>query len=209
MMLPSSARTPSLRCRLSGDPAIGSDISGGRLAPGAREELRAREPPGRAAPQGGNFSRPSMRGPVFPVPVLRLVTGTEFETRHLCENALAIALAARLDPDLGCDHRNDADDLRLRCKPVWIEAIGRPGKVVVHAVEAHAEQMLDLLPALHRFQPGGLCAPVTDGRRGMVTTLPSGSTAPVFRSLRIGELAMTRVCGGRPVQRQARLRARL
>jgi hypothetical protein len=58
--------------------------------------------------------------------------------------------------------------------------------------------------ALHRFQPGGLCAPVTDGRRGMVTTLPSGSTAPVFRSLRIGELAIGRVCGGRPVQRQAR-----
>jgi hypothetical protein len=50
--------------------------------------------------------------------------------------------------------------------------------------------------ALHRFQPGGLCAPVTDTRRGMVTTLPSVSTAPVLRSLRIGELAMARICGG-------------
>jgi hypothetical protein len=37
---------------------------------------------------------------------------------------------------------------------------------------------------------------VTDGRRGMVTTLPSGSTAPVFRSLRIGELGIGRLCDG-------------
>jgi hypothetical protein len=32
--------------------------------------------------------------------------------------------------------------LPLRCKPVRVEAIGRPRRVVVHAVEAHAEQML-------------------------------------------------------------------
>jgi hypothetical protein len=31
-------------------------------------------------------------------------------------------------PQLGRDHRNDADDLRLRCKPIWIEAIGGPGR---------------------------------------------------------------------------------
>jgi hypothetical protein len=43
----------------------------------------------------------------------------------------------------------------------------------------------------------------------MVTTLPSWSTAPVFRNLRIGELAMTRVCGGRRAPRQARLLARV
>jgi hypothetical protein len=58
--------------------------------------------------------------------------------------------------------------------------------------------MLNLLRALQRFQPGGLLEPATDGKRGMVTTLPSRSTAPVFRSLRIGELAIGRVCGGRP-----------
>jgi hypothetical protein len=77
--------------------------------------------------------------------VLRLFTGTEFAPRHLCEKAPAIALAARLDPDLGRDHRHHADDLRLRCKPVRIEAIGRPRKVVVHAVEAKTKEMLSLL----------------------------------------------------------------
>jgi hypothetical protein len=78
----------------------------------------------------------------------------------------------------------------------------------VHAVEAKAEEMLSLLGALNRFPPGGLCAPVTDGRRGMVTTLPSVSTAPVFRSLRTGELAMTRICG-RLQAASNKLRARL
>jgi len=29
----------------------------------------------------------------------------------------------RFNPDLGSDHRDDADDLRLRRKPVWIEVI--------------------------------------------------------------------------------------
>jgi hypothetical protein len=37
----------------------------------------------------------------------------------------------------------------------------------------------------------------------MATTLPSWSTAPVFRNLHIGELAMTDVCGGRPQLGQA------
>ena len=35
--------------------------------------------------------------------------------------------------------------MRLRCKPVWIEIVGRPGKIVVHAVETHTKQMLDLI----------------------------------------------------------------
>src|SRR5262249_39184095 len=42
-------------------------------------------------------------------------------------------------------HRNDMDDLRLRCKPVGIEVVGRPEKVFVHAVEAEAKEMLSLL----------------------------------------------------------------
>jgi hypothetical protein len=61
------------------------------------------------------------------------------------EDALPIALAGSFSPDLGRNHRNDADDLRLRGKPVWIEAIGRPREVVVHTVEAKAEEMLSLL----------------------------------------------------------------
>jgi hypothetical protein len=32
----------------------------------------------------------------------------------------------------------------LRSEAVWIEAIGRPGQVLAHAVEAEAEKMLDL-----------------------------------------------------------------
>jgi hypothetical protein len=49
---------------------------------------------------------------------------------------------------------------------------------------------------LHRFQPSGLLDSVTGASRGIVTTLPSWPTAPIFRSLRIGELAMTRAFGG-------------
>jgi hypothetical protein len=52
--------------------------------------------------------------------------------------------------------------------------------------------------------------PVTDGSRGITTTSPvARSRAPVLRSRRIGEPAMAGVCGGRPVPRQARLRARV
>ena len=61
------------------------------------------------------------------------------------EEAAPFALAARFLPDLGGDHRHDADNLRLRCQPVWIEAVGGPGKVVVHAVKAEPEEMLSLL----------------------------------------------------------------
>jgi hypothetical protein len=78
----------------------------------------------------------------------------------------------------------------LRCKPVWIEAIGRPRQIVVHAVETETEQMLDLLCCAPSVPAGGLLAPVTDGSRGMVTRLPFSSTAPVLRSLHIGELAI-------------------
>ena len=55
------------------------------------------------------------------------------------------ALAGSFIPDFSGHYRNHADDLRLCCKPVWIEVVGGPGKVVVHAVEAEAEEMLNLL----------------------------------------------------------------
>jgi len=34
--------------------------------------------------------------------------------------ALPLSLAGSFTPDLGGDHRYAADDLRLRCKPVWM-----------------------------------------------------------------------------------------
>ena len=78
----------------------------------------------------------------------------------LAEAALPVALAGSFSPDLGRDHRNDADDLRLRGKPVWIEAISRPRQVVVHAVEAKAEQMLDLLRGTPSVPAGRVvCSP--------------------------------------------------
>jgi hypothetical protein len=109
-------------------------------------------------------------------------------------------------PDLCRHHRDNADDLRLRCEAVGIEAVGRPGKILAQAVEAVAEKVLDLLgcwPPVPAGRP-----PVTDGSRRIVTTLPSWSTAPFLRSLRIGESAMARVCGCREELRQARFLAR-
>jgi hypothetical protein len=35
------------------------------------------------------------------------------------------------------------NDLCLRCKPVRVEAVGRPRKIVLHAVEAEAKEMLN------------------------------------------------------------------
>jgi hypothetical protein len=61
------------------------------------------------------------------------------------EDTLPVALAACLVSDFGGDHRHDADNLRLRGKPVRIEIVGRPRQIVVHAVETEAEEMLSLL----------------------------------------------------------------
>jgi len=101
-----------------------------------------------------------------------------------------LALVARLFPDLGGDHRHDADNLRLRCQPVWIEAVGRLGGVVMHASRLRQRRCSTFSAALNRLQPGW------DPRRmasaGLIITFPSGSTALVFRSLRMGELAMVR-----------------
>ena len=53
------------------------------------------------------------------------------------------------NPDPGGDHRQGADDLRLRREPVWIGFVGRAGKVLVHTVEAEPKDMHSLLPGLH------------------------------------------------------------
>jgi hypothetical protein len=71
---------------------------------------------------------------------------------------LPVALAGSFSSDLGRNHRNDADDLRLRGKPVRIEAIGRPGNVVVHAVDAEAEKMFNLLCGTPPVPAGRLVA---------------------------------------------------
>jgi hypothetical protein len=68
------------------------------------------------------------------------------------------AETTRDDPD-----GNDADDLRLRGKPVWIEAIGRPGKVVVHTLEAEAKEMFNLLGGAPSV-PAGRPVAAGDGR---------------------------------------------
>ena len=73
----------------------------------------------------------------------------------------------------------------------------------MHAVEAHAEQMLDVLRCTPSV-PARWLVCTRDGRQARDgTTLPSASRAPVLRSLRIGELAMTQLCGGRPQLRQS------
>jgi hypothetical protein len=89
------------------------------------------------------LATPSQRLGISPYQFLCLVA--ELPPRHLCENAIALALAACVDPDLGGDHRDDANDLRLSCETVWVKIVGRPGEVVVHAVEAEPEEMLGLL----------------------------------------------------------------
>src|SRR6516162_9875648 len=88
---------------------------------------------------------PPPRPRVFPVPVLDLLLLTNSRHGSSAWMRSRIALMARLDPDLGGDNRHDADDLRLRCMPVGIEVVGRPRKILVHAVEAEAEQMLSPL----------------------------------------------------------------
>ena len=64
---------------------------------------------------------------------------------ELGDDALPVARALCLDPNLVANHQDDAQHLSLCSKPVWIEAIGWPREVIVHAVERHAEKMLDLL----------------------------------------------------------------
>ena len=116
---------------------------------------------------------------------------------------MSLALAGSFTPEFSGDHRNEADDLRLSGKPVRTEVVGTPGKILVHVVKAEAKEMLSLLRRTHRFQPGGLLESATDGSRGWLRRCRPDRRPPVFRNLRISELAMTGVCGGRPQPRQA------
>ena len=98
----------------------------------------------------------------FPCTSLYLVTGTELAPREFFEDARPVALAGSFTPDLSGDHRHRADDLRLACKPVRIEFVGRPGKVLVHPVEAEPEKMLTRTSDRH----GGYARIRTDTEAG-------------------------------------------
>jgi hypothetical protein len=94
-------------------------------------------------------------------------------------------------------------------KPVWIEAIGRPRKVIVHAIEAKAEEMLNLLRRAPSVPAGRLVCTrdrqqAWDGYDVAVRIDGAG-----LSQLAHGELAMTGICGWRSALGQARLRARL
>jgi len=66
-----------------------------------------------------NFSRPPTRGPVFPVPILCLVAGTECALREFLEEPLPVALAGSFAGERSVEHRlkvepqQDADHLYL------------------------------------------------------------------------------------------------
>ena len=77
---------------------------------------------------------------------------------------MSLALAGSFTPDFSGDHRNDAYDLRLRGKPVRVEIVCRPGKVLVHPVEAEPEEMLSLLRRALPI-PAGRLVGASDGRQ--------------------------------------------
>jgi hypothetical protein len=107
---------------------------------------------------------PRPQGPGFPVPVLRPVIGAECACLERSEDALALSPAARFEPDLAGDHRDEADDLRVCGKPVWIKLVGRPRKVLVNAVEAEPEKVLGLFCRALPIPAGRLVA-TGDGRQ--------------------------------------------
>jgi hypothetical protein len=80
---------------------------------------------------GPNFSRPPHAAGFSPYQSYVSSPAPNSTTREFVEDALPAALAGGFPAHLGRDHRNDADDLRLRCEPVRIEVVGRPGKVFV------------------------------------------------------------------------------
>jgi hypothetical protein len=98
------------------------------------------------------------------------------------------------------------DDLRLRCKPVQIEVVGGPRQIVVHAIEAHAQQMLSPLCGTPPVPAGRLVGADVgwqpwNGYKGAV--LVNGTCLSAHRGTCHG-----RVCGGLQSMRQATTRAR-
>jgi hypothetical protein len=79
----------------------------------------------------------------------------------------------------------------------------------MHAVEAEAEQMFDLLRCTPSVPAGWLVSPGDGGQARNGYMLPSWSTAPVFRSLRMGELAMAEYVAGIGSRGNGAFRARV
>jgi hypothetical protein len=82
-----------------------------------------------------NFSRPSPRRAGFPRRG-RLWRQRFQHCLPKTDHLIAVGLSY---PGFRRDHRENADDLRLRRQPVGIEPIGRPGQVFMYAVEAEPE----------------------------------------------------------------------
>ena len=95
-----------------------------------------------------NFRTPSPGTPIFPVPILGLVTGTEFEPREFFDNALPVALAVSLaakpaiEEGLHADRENDARRLHAHREANWVELSDRD---LVEVIKRHAEQAFELL----------------------------------------------------------------
>ena len=99
-----------------------------------------------------NFRTPSPGTPIFPVPILGLVTGTEFEPREFFDNALPVALAVSLaakpaiEEGLHADRENDARRLHAHREANWVELSDRlPRHDLVKVIKRHAEQAFELL----------------------------------------------------------------
>src|SRR6516164_9479212 len=105
--------SPALRFRLSGDPAIAHACGGSESR---RKDFSGETVAGRARVnrRGGALTTNRRGGalttPIFPVPILGLVTGTEFEPREFFDDALPVALAgsfvaeAAVEESLYADH---------------------------------------------------------------------------------------------------------
>jgi hypothetical protein len=113
------------------------------------------------------FAPPPIRPCFRPYRRLRLLPNPKLRRELLYQprdSALAFVLSLRLIPDLGHNHRNDSDDLRLRCKPVGVEIIGGPGEIVAHAVETETQEMLDLFRGTPPV-PAGWFVDTSDGQK--------------------------------------------
>src|SRR5215469_13872693 len=134
MTLPSSRRTPSLRCRFNGEPAIGS-LCGGRLALGQAQPSRVRACDNLALLPNTTpiKSRAVAAGRNFPVPLGRASVGCGAELAfEFFEDRGAVALAASCAVETAIEVRFDADreddppHLQPHRKAEWVEVGHRP-----------------------------------------------------------------------------------
>ena len=124
---------------------------------------------------------------------------------ELFEHAPPVAVAIRLlaQPGLDADLQDGERHLREHAEVIWIEFTGRPSEDVVHVVERHAEQVLELL-CRRPGAPGARAVPAADRTQ-------LGETDEVAILVADAELALSlergachgAVCGGHQGSRQA------